>query len=1070
MRLLLSIFVLTLSLNILLIGNSKYYTVKEGDTLKSIAEKVYGDSNKWETIYKFNQLASIDEITVGQILKIKDFNGKSNDEKLKLTEIENLKKEKSNIVEDSVKDLEEIVVVGSRFSQRLEENALPVTSMNSEEIQNLSVDSGEELLENVPEQGLNYFNEAENISGGVNSARGDIGAYNLRNLGVGNTLVLVNGRRLVNSPGYQTEYLGGDYVPTVSANSNQVLVFGLDRLEILRDGASAIYGADAVAGVVNNVLDNDFEGMVLRTKFVNYDHFASKDKTYSLKYGTFFNDNKTNLSLTFEHYNRGAINAQEDDRWSNSDFRRLIPEDSPWSGSTAFRNTSTNSLYGQFDMVKSATSIPGKDFDRVFTDRSGEFEIFPIGDSRCSNRSAQKGKVFDTGYGTCIAEDGNGVERANIFGFVDVRSKLSRNNLNMLLTHTLDNGNQLYTELAYYSSISDLIRHPSYAFSSSKHRVGPENYWLNQMNYNDVAIFAGQELYIDNYRYGEKNRVVNVKKNIFRILQGLKGSWGSWDFDTALLYSEAKTDDVTSNRISNNLLKEALFDSSNAAYNPFSAGVNSNIERVLIDVYRKGKSSLFLFDYKLSNYELFTMPAGPVSSLVAYEFRQESISDDRDPRLDGTITYTDYEGDTFPLVSDVVNSSPTSDVSGKRSVHSVFSELQVPISENIDLQAALRYESYSDAKSATVGKLASIWDATQWLSLRGSISSSIRVPNLIQVNEKIVVRSGTRYDYSAYRVNQINADKFDPVIDNDSRYTIQRQATGAENLVPEESINTNFGFILNPLNGLVITVDFWQIEKDKTIGLFGRDNHTIQDMALRFENGTKNCDSFAGNSAVVRETPDEDEIAAFTAAGVCPFGAIKYVADNYMNLAKRTLKGHDISLTYDFKFNIGDFKFKYIASHTDEFKQEASGEFSILAEKQASGEIPEDYVLKGFGNLLGMDGNYAEKHFASLSWKYKPFGITVNGLEKGSFYQSSLTLKDGTKYVIPKMRTINLILSYTFNTENFLSLGKLKHTLKFGIKNIEDERAPLADRYFGFFADAHQDYGRNTYLNYQISF
>ena len=85
------------------------------------------------------------------------------------------------------------------------------------------------------------FNEAENISGGVNSARGDIGAYNLRNMGTGNTLVLLNGRRLVNSPGYQTEYIGGDFVPAMTVNSNLIPVYGQERLEILRDGASAIY-------------------------------------------------------------------------------------------------------------------------------------------------------------------------------------------------------------------------------------------------------------------------------------------------------------------------------------------------------------------------------------------------------------------------------------------------------------------------------------------------------------------------------------------------------------------------------------------------------------------------------------------------------------------------------------------------------------------------------------------------------------------------------------------------------------------------------------------------------------
>ncbi|SVD67236.1 uncharacterized protein METZ01_LOCUS420090, partial [marine metagenome] len=178
--------------------------------------------------------------------------------------------------EDATKlsDVEEVVVVGSQIKGAKITGALPVSIISSKDIEALGVDGGDELLENIAEQGLNYFNEAEDASGGVNASRGDVGAYNLRNLGVGNTLTLLNGRRLVSSGTYQTELIGGDYVPTVSVNSNLIPTYGIDRLEILRDGASAIYGADAVAGVVNNVLQKDYEGLLLRAKITAFDHFS----------------------------------------------------------------------------------------------------------------------------------------------------------------------------------------------------------------------------------------------------------------------------------------------------------------------------------------------------------------------------------------------------------------------------------------------------------------------------------------------------------------------------------------------------------------------------------------------------------------------------------------------------------------------------------------------------------------------------------------------------------------------------------------------------------------------------
>ena len=104
-------------------------------------------------------------------------------------------------------DVEEVVVVGTQIKGANIAGILPVTVITAEDIEALGVDSGDELLENIAEQGLNYFNESEMASGGVNAARGDMGAYNLRNLGVGNTLTLLNGRRLVTSPGYQTDIL-----------------------------------------------------------------------------------------------------------------------------------------------------------------------------------------------------------------------------------------------------------------------------------------------------------------------------------------------------------------------------------------------------------------------------------------------------------------------------------------------------------------------------------------------------------------------------------------------------------------------------------------------------------------------------------------------------------------------------------------------------------------------------------------------------------------------------------------------------------------------------------------------
>ena len=953
-------------------------------------------------------------------------------------------------------EVEEVVVVGSQIKGAKITGALPVSVVTGLDIEATGVESGDDLLEHIAEQGQNYFTEAEDASGGVNASRGDMGAYNLRNLGVGNTLTLLNGRRLVNSPGYQTELIGGDYVPTVSVNSNLIPVSGLQRLEVLRDGASAIYGADAVAGVINNVLQSDYEGLSVTARLSGYDHFSAKDSKITAKWGSFFNNGATNVSVFFDHYNRDNINAQEDPRWGAGDHRPFVDENSPWKTSTSFRNLSSNSIYGQFDMVSSSEHA-GESYNHLWTDSNGEFEVFPLGDSKCTNRGHP---LFDTGYGTCIAQDGNGALRSNFWGPTDVRSELDRTNIVMFINHDMENGMESFTEIAYYTSESDRTAHASYAFSSSKHRVGPDNYYLNQLKVNvdgvPTAIFAGKELFIDNYRYEEKQRLVNVKKDTYRFLQGFRGTRGDWDWETAFVTSKATSDDVTSNRLSNNLLKEALYDSTPAAYNPFSAGVNSNIERALIDVYRKGESELTMIDFKMSNPNAWD----DIGVLIGFEYREEEINDDRDPRLDGTITYTDYEGDTYPLVADVLNSSPTGDVSGSRDVVSVFGEMQIPVTDSINMQAALRHEDFSDYGDSTVGKIAIGWDVASWLDIRASLSSAFRAPNIVQVNEKTVVRSGTRYDRAAFQVNAVQ--DVGNVIDSDSRYTIQRMAVGAENLDAEESENSSFGFVLTPLDNLIITWDTWSIEKEGTIGLFGRENQTVNDMLLRFSNGTNNCDTFAGDPLVVREAPDEGDAAAFAAAGVCPFGAIKFIKNDYTNMATRNLEGTDIGVYYTLESSYGDFDFRYIGSFLDEFEQKASGEFARLQAEKDAGVIPESIPLKGFGDLLNRDGIYDDKHTMRLTWNKGPYRVSLSELKKGSFVQTSLGTKNGVPYVIPSMKTLNLTLGYEWEPN-----GK-KARVRLAVKNLEDERAPTADRYYGYYADAHQDYGRNYYIDFTL--
>ena len=957
--------------------------------------------------------------------------------------------------------IEEVVVTGSQIRGADVSGLLPVTVIDAADVDAMGVDSGDALLDMLPEQGQNFFNEEESISGGVNAARGDVGAFNLRNLGTGNSLVLLNGRRMVNAASYQTEEVGGSYVPVNSVNSNTLPVFGIERIELLKDGASAIYGADAVAGVVNTVLKDDIEGLRVKVRADTYQNVSRNSYKLNVEWGRFFNDGATHLGLMADYQTRDRIHSSEDPRWANSDIRNLVPEDSPWAGDTRFRNSSVNGLFGQFDVVR---SVSGLNIRSTITDTSGEFEVFPIGHSKCK---------YTINTRVCGGPDGQGVSRYNLNEFRDVSAELHRANVFAFVNHDITDTLQSFTELMYYSAETQISRHASAAFSSIKLRVAADNYYnplgpcgspnrLPEELIGNVPC-TGLTLEIDNYRFAEVPRIVNNDGTVFRFLQGLRGVRNEWDWETAILWSNAQRLDLTENRVSNNLMAEALSDPTPAAYNAFSGGVESNIERALVDVTRENDTGLFMWDVKFSNSGLVDLPSGPIGALIGYEHRRESFKDDRDPRLDGTIQFTDYQGDTFPYVSDVVNSSPTPDNSGSRRVDSLFAELAIPVASNVEAQAAVRYERFSDVGSSAVGKLAAGWQIADFVSLRASWSESFRVPNLVTVNEDIVARQNTRDDFACVYAANRGGDPDQDILDCTN--SMQRTAQGSDELVAERSDNISVGLVFDILDSITITTDYWSITKEDTIGLFGEENHTVLDLIFRLQHGSGNCETLLGNPAVVRSPITEaDEIAVYEAAGICPAGQAIRINDRYANLDTRTLQGFDLGLYWEADTDFGEFSVRYLASFLQQFEQEAGGFAATLIEAKESGLIPASIPVVGFDDLVQKNGNQKYKGTLLVSWRNDPWGGALSQTTIGEVFQDSLTLDDGSLYWVGPMTTWNIRGDYRFE------FNDAPTRVRFGIRNLLNERAPLADRYFGFLADVHRDYGRYYYSDIMFSF
>ena len=951
-------------------------------------------------------------------------------------------------------EVEEVVVVGSQIKGAKITGSLPVSIISSEDIDALGIDSGDELLDNIAELGQNTFNQNE-FSGGYNASRGDVGAFNLRDIGTGNTLALLNGRRIITSPGYQTEPILGGSMPVFTVNSNSIPVYGADRVEILRDGASAIYGADALAGVVNTVLKTDFVGLNFRYKASAYDAYEAQDNKYSIQWGKDYKD--TNISVYFDRYDREKIAGNEDPKWATMDAR-IYPglgefEGTAWDD-TSWRNTHQASRYG------------------IWYNGSNTFSTIASSDPRCTS-TAKKDVYTNTGGDTCLVDYYSTSEsfwnkyRAVYNDVRWMRPQLERNNLFVFINRTLDDGVEAYAEIGIYNSLASQVLFPGTTLGygscgkdggcTQPYLVPKSNYWLQQLVSGEGKSFitaenVGDGLWKRAHRF-DTPRAYDSRRNTIRILQGVRGKFGNWDFDAAVLYSEAKSKQLNTGRQSMTLLNEALAKSTPDAYNPFCGGNGCSDESSFtIDIVRINTTGLKMADFKLSNPNIFNLPAGPIGVLIGFEVRDEDFTDERDPRIMGDITYTVpvglKKGLTYPLISDVVNSSATPESSGSRRTTSYFTELAIPVLDNLDVQLAIRGEDSDDYGDNLVSKLALGWQIHDKVKFRYAFSETFRAPSLILINEGFLGRSSSTSDGLFEYVTGKNLDG----------YSMQRVTEGNPDLQPETGENESIGLVLEPIDDLIITLDKWSIETENTVGVFGMFNATLLDTLIRINGGSSEC---TGNPNVIRSSnvasEEQGNTLDWASSGLCPAGIVERVNDFYVNADKRTIEGLDTSIIYNVDTDLGRFGIKFVHAHYDTYNQMPSGDALLLSEaSKTGGPLAGLAEPRGVESLLGENGRIEDKYTLKASWKKGPYQVLLSGTQWGDFLETGHyeTINGNREYwKVDKMTMLNLTLGYTFDNDLRVRLQ---------VKNIEDERAPLADETYGmFWADLHTDFGRN---------
>ena len=963
--------------------------------------------------------------------------------------------------------LEEVVVTGSQIKGLDVAGSMPVTVLGEEDIATTGSFDGDELLRAIPQIGSVGFGASRGGITGVNAARGDVGSVNLRSIGEGNTLVLMNGRRMVLHPITQTSSIDG--VPIATVNSNVVPVNGVQRVEVLRDGAGPLYGSDAVAGVVNYIMKTDYEGNELGIRFGSEQGTDRDDIDVTGVTGFDFNNGATNLTLSGTYAKRNGVDAADKSYARNQDLRPLAPQEFASDLSLDQRSSLEPWALVSYDQIGRIHVRP----TNLVRDNGSMLGVDDCGTGAIRGADA----VYSDGVQS-LCLDGSAQDRALRPNRNETRTltpDIDRLSIAASLTHEINNNLEFYNESYYYRSAAERFWEQASILSNGRFNVPADYYWnpLGPVTFADgrvnphrlpnldpsVVPVEGLGFEVTSLRptdVGTRN--ITVTGTNWRFLNGLRGAVGDWDFDTAVLYSEAEVDDKSSNRISTPLLQAQLSLDTADAYNIFT-GVNpdnpasimdatpnprSSIDPFIVSATRNAQTTLALVDFKVSNAALFSMPAGDAGFGAGIEWRREELDEDNSAIFDGSQPYVDPLDDSL-LPGEVTNlsslqgSSVRPDVSASREVFSAYAEFALPLIQdlpgiqNLDAQVAVRYEDFSDVGRIARPKLALSWVVNEMIAFRGAYTEGFRAPNLIQLNSPPTSITTAVDDYAQGIL--LGTGDINNGPDN-GNYILE--TSGNQALDSEESENLSFGIVFTPTNRLIVTADWWEIETTGTVGVFSDENESRLDAVLREAGGS--------NPNVVRGTPTAER----------PLGEIELITRSYENLNTRTVEGFDLGVVYSMDTGLGGFDLKVNAARILAFDQEPGGAAALLV---AAGADP-DVLGSSVGSQLELEFIPKWRGTASLTWNSRQdtWGAGAFVSYIGEVFEPSVTNSAGDFFTVEDLTTVNLYATH----RGLLGEGS---SIRLGINNATDEDPPLAREAFGFEGELHSNRSRYFYLS-----
>ncbi|MFL6603241.1 MAG: TonB-dependent receptor domain-containing protein [Steroidobacteraceae bacterium] len=672
--------------------------------------------------------------------------------------------------------LTEVVVTGSYLQNVRQENmASPIVAIDEAQIAKLGVVALGDLTRYVPQNVGSVGGIQDLAKGGIDTR--DARSANLRGLGSAATLVLLNGRRVVPYEGYVNL---NSLTPTIA----------ISRVETVLDGASATYGADAVAGVVNVITNNRFEGFQTTAQ---HTHVAdSPEEQIQAMWGAHGERSRVVVAGSFTHID----NLQNADR-SVTNFFNASGGSGAHPGSFALTARPQTPAGG--DVI-----INGHNYSTLYDTYKAPNGTLTVVDPDCG--SAATKSIFTPaaagpgwGIGTCA------------FSFQaqnPIRPVSNNTLLHMDASYDLAEEQQVFLEGGYYRQDSNRYGVPSYA-QNHNGATGPVVPASSPYNpFGVPVIYSGRAVGSE----GFNGTYYNVQRDHVDQLQTVFGVKGrlrdSWHYTADLTWSQAS---VTHNDHDTdmNLYQAALsgYGGPNCNYRWNGPGVGatpgvgncSYLSPFAKDDLTQNPALIYNIQadelsYNRINYlsgdaivdgSLWHLPGGDIAAALGVQVRHEEQS----------ARYSDLLQSGFGGFN-----GPSRDSGGSRTIKSVFTEWNFPIVENLNADIAVRHEDYGQFRT-TDPKVAAMWRVVPWLSLRGSWSKAFQAPTLA---------NSTASQISANVVNIT-----DPV----KGTTVFRSvlALGNPALQPQKANVYNLGLTLLPLDKSAISLDYWRYKYDNQI-------------------------------------------------------------------------------------------------------------------------------------------------------------------------------------------------------------------------------------------------------------